>query len=377
MKWFLRAIAFALFLIVVLAILLRVRYGGGEYYPDLSTPPLWGPDSLEVAATLEQPPGNLAVSADNRLFFNYHPESKPVGGSTVFEWVDGAPVPYPSQDFQSNFIAVLGMFIDQQNRLWTLDTGNQGLEPVRLLAFDLHTNAVVHDHTFPKDIAESLSFMNDLQVSSDGQTIYIADVSFWRQNPALVVYDIESKEARRLLEGHESVVAQDWIVRTDIKDMVFVGGLVALKPGVDGLALSKDDAWLYYGAMTHDGLYRVRTADLLDQTLDAATLGSRVERVGTKPLNDGLTIDVDNNVYITAVEHNGVIRMNPDGNLESLIDDDRVRWADGISYGGDGYIYFTDSAIPDLMLQSRAHIDARAPFYIYRFRADVEGVPGG
>ncbi len=377
MKWIGRILGAIALLLMVLLIGLRIRYGGGEYYVDLSTDPLLTAEDLETVAILPQPPGNLAVSADNRVFFNYHPESRPVGGSTVFELIGGEPVPYPSLEFQSNFDAVLGMFIDRQNRLWTLDTAQQGMGDVRLMAFDLNSGEVVHDHIFDRNIAQPLSFLNDFQVSADGDTVYIADVSFFRKNPALVVYDVPSQTARRLLEGHESVVPQDWIVRTDIKEMTFYGGLIALKPGVDGIALSKDDQWIYYGAMTHDTLYRVRTSDLRDESLSAADLANRVEAVGKKPLNDGLSIDVENNVYITAVEHNGIIRMRPDGTLETLIEDDRVRWADGISYGGDGFIYFTDSAIPDLMLQSREHIDSRAPFYIYRIPADVAGVPGG
>ncbi|MBX2872331.1 MAG: hypothetical protein KTR30_09535 [Saprospiraceae bacterium] len=38
-------------------------------------------------------------------------------------------IPYPSQAFQfSHFITVLGMFIDLQNRLWTIAHGNHGFQ---------------------------------------------------------------------------------------------------------------------------------------------------------------------------------------------------------------------------------------------------------
>jgi len=53
-----------------------------------------------------------------------------------------------------------------------------------------------------------------------------------------------------------------------------------------------------------------------------------------------------------------------------------VRWADGLSYGPDAWLYFTDSAIPDLTLRSKGHIEDSAPYYIFRFRPGVEGVPG-
>lgn len=124
-------------------------------------------------------------------------------------------------------------------------------------------------------------------------------------------------------------------------------------------------------------MYRIPANVLQDETLSAAAVAEEVEAVGQKPLNDGMSIDLEGNVYLTAVEHNGIMRVRPDGSLETLVKDpERVRWADGLSYGPDGYLYFTDSAIPDLMLQSRAHIDANAPYYIYRFRPGVEGVVG-
>ena len=90
-----------------------------------------------------------------------------------------------------------------------------------------------------------------------------------------------------------------------------------------------------------------------------------------------MSIDRQNNVYITDVEHGGIARMSPGGRLTTLIKDlDKVRWSDGISFGPDSLLYFTDSAIPDQMLQSKAHIASRAPYYIYRFKNDIGGIPG-
>jgi hypothetical protein len=36
--------------------------------------------------------------------------------------------------------------------------------------------------------------------------------------------------------------------------------------------------------------------------------------------------------------------------------------------GGDGYWYLADSAIPHQMLQSKEHITANKPYYIFRFK---------
>jgi sugar lactone lactonase YvrE len=375
MKQFLaRLLVGLLVFVALLVVVLHVRYGGGEPYPDLSGTPMFDEDTLEVVVTSPEPIGNHAVSADGRVFYTIHPESRP-SGAKLLEWVDGAPRAFPSDDAQSLFETPLGVAVDRQNRLWTIDHGNHGTGNARLLAFDLSTGEVVHDHVFDSSIAQLGSFLQDLQVDSTGQHVFIADVSFWRKNAGLVVYDVESGKARRVLDSDPSVSAQDWLIRNPTKDMVFFG-VVVLKPGVDGIAIDRNDEWLYYGAMAHDTMYRIKVADLLDDSLSPGALSARVQAVGPKPLNDGLSTDNDGNLLITDVEHNAVIRMKPDGELTTLVRSDRIRWADALSYGPDGWLYVADSAIPDQMLQSKAHMAASAPYHIFRFKPDIDGIPG-
>jgi len=369
------ALALVAFMVIV-ALALYSRYGGGASYSDLSTAPRFGAEALETVLAFPEPFGNVAASSDGRIFFTVHPESGPTG-PVLYEVRDGAAIPYPTQELSATrFVTALGLTIDQQNRLWVIDHGNHGFAGASLTAFDLASGEIVHEVTFNSDVGEWASFLNDLSVSPDGRYVYIADVSFFGKNPALVVYDMENGEAWRVLEDHPSVIAQDWIIENPVKTMTFFGGLIALKPGVDGIVVDAAGDYVYYGAMTHDGLYRVPTSVLHDRSASRGIVAAAVERMGDKPLSDGLSIDVEGNVYITDVEHGGVARMAPDGSLQTLIASDRIRWADGISYGGDGYFYFTDSAIPDQMLQSKSHIEAAAPYYLYRFKADIEGVPG-
>jgi sugar lactone lactonase YvrE len=202
----------------------------------------------------------------------------------------------------------------------------------------------------------------------------IADASFWRKSPAIIVYDIETGDARRVLQSHASVSAEDYVIRNSDREMEFLGGIVALRGGIDGIALGPE--WLYYGAISGSGLYRVRLRDLRDASLPAGQLANRVERVSDKPLSDGMSIDVEGNVYLTAIEHNAVFIARPGENPQTLIHSSRIRWPDALSFGPDGYLYLADSALAELILQSRDHIDAQAPYQIFRFRPGVEGIPG-
>lgn len=371
----LRLLVWLLILLAFVAIMLNVRHGGGEPYPDLSDTPVFEDEALETVVTSPEPIGNVAVSDDGRVFYTIHPESRPTGAKLV-EWVDGGPKPYPSEEAQALFETPLGVVVDRQNRLWTVDHGNHGTGQAKLLAFDLDTGGLTHEHVFDSSIAQLGSFLQDLQVHSTGRYVFIADVSFWRKNAGLVVYDSTKRRARRVLNSDPSVSAQNWLIRNPTKDMAFFGGLVVLKPGVDGIAISRDDKWVYYGAMAHDTMYRVEVADLLDESLSEGALAARVEDVGKKPLNDGLSTDSAGNLLITDVEHGAVMRMTADGQLTTLVRSDRIRWADALSFGPDGWLYVADSAIPDQMLQSKAHMNAKAPYYIFRFKPGVSGAPG-
>ena len=368
-------------LLVVLLLSLRVRYGGGEVgFPDLTTEPLFSSEVLETVADLELPPGNIAVSAGGRIFFSFHPEAWPE--TRVAELVEGEPVAYPSPAFQSPggsepaaFVSVLSLRIDRQNRLWTLDNANHGTGQPRLLAFDLATDEVAHRFDFPRECAGLGSHLNDFQVDPTGRRIYIADASIFAQRPAVVVYDVEKRSCRRLLEGHESVEPEPYIPVVQGRKMR-VFGIFAIRPGVDSIALDRAGEWLYFAPVTDRHIYRVRAADLDDPTLAGEQLADRVETWATKTMSDGLSIDIEDNLYLTDLEHSAIVRLGADGGLETLVRDDRLRWPDGLSFGPDGWLYVTCSALQQVIGRTPGQVRAAAPFQIYRFRPGVEGVPG-
>ena len=370
-----RVFIFLLLVAMGIAAYFRVTYGDGKPYDFEPGPALLPITALQSVVAYEEPIGNVAVAADGRIFFTVHPESHPTGNKLLVS--DAGDIkPFPDAAQQSLFDTVLGVRIDDQNRLWTIDSGNHGFGKARLIAFDIATGKIVHDHVFSGDIAELGSYLQDMAIAPDGKTIYIADVSFFRRDPAIVVYDVASGTARRVLARHPSVVSQNWLIRNPVRVMRFFGGLLELKAGVDGITLDPTGEWLVYGAMNNDTLYRIRTADLRDPTLDAADLTARLQSMGPKPLSDGFSRDLKGNIYITDVEHAAVLRKTTDGRLETIIKDSRIRWADSLSFGPAGYLYVADSAIPDVMLQSKAHIDGSRPYHIFRFKPGVEGSPG-
>lgn len=339
---------------IALAIVLRVRYGGPTVpFPDRTAQALPGSGALEVVAALPEPPGNLAVAPDGRIFFTYHPEARPE--LHVLELVNGHPVPWPSAEWQKRFVTPLSVRVDRLGRVWVLDIGFHGFRQPRLFAFDPKDGALVHQWDMPRAIAGFGSFVQDFQVDPRGRFIYLADLSILAKRPALIVYDTQTRSARRVLERHPSVTDRPYRIAARGTPMEFLGGLYRMHPALDSIALDRNGEWLYYGAMSNDTLYRVRTRDF------------HVEPFGPKPQTDGIAIDDAGNLFLTEVEHGTLAVLRADRTLHTLVRDDRLRWPDGLSLH-DGWLYVTDSALQHVILKSRGHIAQHAPYFIYRVR---------
>jgi sugar lactone lactonase YvrE len=348
-----------------------VACGGRTRLEDRTTAPAIPASAIETVADLPYPPGNIAVSATGRVFFTLHPDGDPP--AQVHELRGGTPVPYPSPAFA--YQSVLALRIDRQNRLWALDYAKYGRGQPRLLGFDLATDREIHRYDFPSAVAGFLSMLNDFQVSPDGGTIYIAESSPIRQTPALIVYDVATRTSRRLLASHPSLLPQGYVIQAPGRDMIVLG-FYALHIGVDTIALDRAGEWLYYGPVNGARLYRIRTSDLRDASLDDAALGRGIEDYGPKPISDGATTDDAGNVYLTDPEHSAVLTSGPDRHLRTIVKDPKLRWPDGLSFGPDGWLYLTCSSLQHVLFVSSATVREHAPYQIFRFRPGPTAAPG-
>lgn len=387
MRFLLRALLGLVTLLSLFLIAFKAHFGGELLrFPSPAPPlPLLISEAdiekrLEVVASLPVAPGNVAVSTTGRVFITFHPEGRPVGDKLV-EIVAGQPVAFPNAQLQGDagqpsLDTPLGVRIDSKGRLWVIDHGFHGLRQPRLWAFDIATRATVVRYDVPAAIAGVGSFLQDLAVDPEGRYVYIADASVIGGKPAIVVYDSQAGTAVRVLQGHDSVRDRPYLVRAKGKPMRLLGALFNVHVAIDSIALDRQGQWLYYGAMSHESLFRARTSDLCDRSLSADDLGRRVERFGPKVQTDGITTDSFGNVYLTDIEHGGITLLGADRQLRQLFTSPRVRWPDGLSFGPDGYLYIADSNLANLMMQSRGHMQAQAPYFVYRIRLN-QGAPAG
>ena len=379
MRTLLKILVGAAVVLLLVVVVVKLRFGDGMRLEDRTGEPVLSGDVLETVVELDHPPGNVAVAGDGRVFFTLHPDGRPP--TKVHELVNGKPVPYPDEAWQNEnsdipyFQSILSLRVDRQGRLWVLDFADFGQGQPRILAFDLATDELVERYDFPADVAGLGSMLNDFQVSPDGKTVYIAETSPLVHRPALIVYDVAGKSARRVLDSHASVMPENYVIQAPGRDMI-IYGIYNMRIGVDSIALDRDGEWLYYGPVTGATMYRIRAKDLRDPSLDDEELAKKVEVFGAKTLSDGITTDVEGNVYLSDMENSAVVRMAPDATLTTLVKDERLRWPDGFSFGPDGSLYVSCSALQHVLFVNPAEMEANRPYHIYRFDPGIPGIAG-
>jgi sugar lactone lactonase YvrE len=246
---------------------------------------------------------------------------------------------------------VQSIVCDLRGSLWVLDpaapaTSHLVPDGAKLVEIDLATDRVKRTIAFDLDAAPQGSYLNDVRFSPDGRWAYITDSG---AVGALVVVDLKSEKARRVLHGHASTqLEKDVVVHTDGKPLRRPDGRGA-EFNADGIALSRDGRHLYWQALTGRTLYRVPTDALHDAQSDAS-LARKVETVGENGVSDGLWIDEHGRMLISALQEDAVKVRDLDGGGEPqvVVQDARLRWPDTFTEGPDGSIYVTASHIMDM-----------------------------
>jgi len=333
--------------------------------------PLVPASAIEVVLELDMPPGNVTVAPDGRVFFTFHPAAKPA--LHVAEALpDGNFEVFPDIEWQAAredgpyFASPLSLRSDRKGRLWVLDHGDFGSETPSLTAFDIVTREMVHRVEFPKEIANWGSMLNDFWVDDEREIVYIADTSAYDFDPALIVYDIPSKGATRFLEDHPSVKPEDHHMVVQGRYIKVFG--IPLRVAVDSIALSADGSTLYFGPMTGSRIYRIDTQSLRASGLGKAEVASRVQEHGPKPSTDGIAADSKGNLYLTAIEHDAVWVMRPDGSLQVLAQDlELLSWPDGVHLSPDErWLYVTASELQHVLGADLDDLPTQRPFRILR-----------
>lgn len=327
----------------------------------------------------DTPPGNLAIGPDGRMFMSVHefygPELR-----VVEVMADGSTKPYPTetwarapQDDSDGLRGVLGLRADREGILWMLDGQGEG-QTGRVVGWDTKAEKLHAIYYVGQPAARPTSFLNDLAIDREHGAIYISDTGDG-ENSAIIVINMETGRARRVLEGSAFTVPEDTPMIIDGRE-IRLGGNPA-KIGINPITVDPTNSWVYFAPMTASAMYRVRTIDLLDESLDDDALAAKVERYGDKVISDGSTVDADGNVYITAMTDNAIGVTKPDGTYEVLFQSDEdLPWPDGFSMGVDGFVYATINELHRSPVLNGGEDASLGTYRIVRFPALGKAISG-
>lgn len=335
----------------------------------------------EVVARLpaETPPGNIAVTEDGRVFLSLH-QFFGARYRAVELMPDGSTRPFPNEAWATppgergvGLHNVLGLVADRRGVVWMLDASRGTERAGRLVGWDTrHDRLHKIVYLAPPLIPEN-AFLNDLAVDPAHDAVYIADTA-GPDNAALVVVDLDTGEARRVLAGSRFTIPEDVPMVIDGRTIT-LGGEPA-RIGVNPITIDAASEWVYFGPMSGRSLYRVRTVDLLDPSLSEEALASRVERYGDKPICDGIAVDTAGNVYITDIGDNAIGIVGGDGAYRKLYQGDQLSWPDGFAVGPDDWIYVVVNQLHRSPPLNNGENAAQMPFLVMRFKAEAPAVPG-
>jgi len=259
------------------------------------------------------------------------------------------------------------VFADKSGMVWVLDAAAPGLKFTvpggpKLVKTDPKTGAVLLTIPFSESVVPRKGYLNDVRIDLANNYAYITESGLG----ALIVVDLKTLKARRLLDKHPSTKAEKGlVVKAEGHPMLDPKGKPA-QFNVDGIALSTDNTYLYYCPLTGHTLYRIKTAALRNPALSEAQLGPQVETVGQIPATDGLEIDAANNVYLTSFEQSALLRRTPAGVIETVAKDARLQWPDTYSFAADGNLYVANSAIHKTATWNKGVGQPRQPFRIFK-----------
>jgi sugar lactone lactonase YvrE len=341
------------------------------------------PPQLQVVQELTSGPGNITITPDGRTIISLHQFFNPeIRVAEVRKGRQIVPFPNPnwSAGGQKDSVAldtVLGIQSDTNGVVWMLDNAQRGNSTPKLVGWDTKSDRPARIIYLPPPITPKNAFVNDLAVDVTHQTIYIADPA-GGDNAAIIVVDLNTGLARRVLQGHKSVTPEDLdlvINGKPVQRMLPDGKTIKPRVGVNPIALDANNEWLYYGPMHGTSLYRVRTADL--RTLSEQELAARVERYSEKPICDGISIDKAGNIYLGELAANAIGAITPQRRYQRLVQSDRLlSWVDAFSFGSDGKLYAVSNQLHRSAVLNAGQNEASPPFYVLSLEAFAPGIVG-
>ena len=259
--------------------------------------------ALAKVASFEHQVTGVTVTKDGRVFVNF-PRWTEDSAVSVAEVKDGRITPFPDAEWNAwrnarkdevsagdHWICVQSVVASPDGNLWVLDPAAPAMAALvkngpKLVESRPQDEQARSHHRLPtRRWPRRAPTSTTSRFSPDGKTAYITDSG---ASGALVVVDLASGKARRLLDG-------DPTTQPDKSVTVTYEGKPLRRPdgrgvefAADGIALSPDGGTLYWQAIKGRTLYSLPTSaltgwltsSLVPEALSDRSLSAKVETVG-------------------------------------------------------------------------------------------------
>lgn len=353
------------------------------------------PKIEHVTDFVNDQPAGIAVTDEGRVFVTF-PRHTGTVDFTVGEVKKGKTTAFPttesntpkSNDPTSTLFSVQSLVVDGANRLWMLDTGvmQVGGTPVtgapKLVVVDLTTNKVMRAYTIPANVLVTKSALKDFRLDfsrSAAGTAFVTDSAPGAE--ALIVFDLGSGTAMRRLSG--SGVVGPGSGQAPIVE----GAPLMVRPkngeahpfavGLNGVELSLDSQTLYFNAFTGRRLYSLPTRAAADPSITEEDLVKQVRELCDMTIAGHLAIDARGRIYAMDMEHNAILRKDPEGDFQPFVTSNMFIWPDTMAIGPDDKLYITSSQHDRGPLFHGGIDQRKRPFVLYRVSIGAGPVRAG
>lgn len=286
---------------------------------------------------------------------------------------DGTLEAYPPADPAQplTLTSITAIHIDQQERLWVLDSANPDGKGVvrtppvqgqlgaasgpKLVCIELSINKVVGVWPFSEAIAPANSLLADFCIESNDKRImlrgadgresgvdpkverydtnwaYITDSGGGDAGGAILAVNMNAAKVRRMLIGHPSTKADPGFVAT-VRGQELKAGAAPTALNADAIVYDPANEIVYWQPLGSRTLYSLKTAFFHDTAMPREEFPKKVNTLGPTVMASSMQIDSAGVLYFTAVERDAIVMRAPDGKLTTLVQAPGLSWLDGLCF---------------------------------------------
>jgi hypothetical protein len=318
----------------------------------------------------------VVVAPDKRIFVVLPRAAGNPGPFLAVINGDGNPAAYPGDSWNSwnpadpkadptqALVAPTAIRLAADGSLWVVDSGVPGPgKPVlsgaaKLVRIDLKANRVTRSIALAADALRPKSAAGEIRFQ--GNLAYIAD----NGAPGLIVLDLPTGKARRVLDGDPSVTGQRPVV---VDGEALKGG--DNKPvmmNVSRIELSPDGKFLFYQPLPGP-MFRIPTGLLDDPKATAQAIADGAEFWYDAPALGGMAAGPDGTLLLDDVENDSVLSLSPDRALATIIRDPRLHWV-GEPFLRDGILTLPVAQLDRIAAFHHGKSQVRFPVELFTLR---------